>query len=596
MVFEKKNLMVKVKMEKIMIENKSFKKVVILGIALVLITSFLVPAGSLNIGNVFGNLSYKEDGSVKAEGNPLPVLLSNPPGGFTATANNRTLIYLSWTKNITADTTYIERNNAETWNLGEGAMVYNGSGTSYQDSGLNPGTQYFYQAWSWNDSDLFSTSYEETNATTFTNQPPLLSGENPLDDSGNIDVMQAMVNVTIRDPEGDSFNWTIEGLYVTNSGQDNDVNGSKSASLITPLPYDTDIVWFVNVTDGVSWTNVTYNFTTRFQYSPNPPGSFTVNVKSGTQIDLSWTKDIMADTTYIERNNAQTWNLGEGTMVYNDSGTSYQDSGLNPGNQYFYQAWSWNDTDHLFSTGYEEDSATTFTNRPPVLSWEIPVDGSGDIRIIQEMVNVTIRDPEGDSFNWTIGGLYVSNAGQFNDVNGSKSASLITPLPYGTDIVWFVNVTDGVSWTNATYNFTTEALPNNPPNKPARPSGPSAGLILESFSYSSSTTDPEGDEIYYLFDWGDGTNSGWLGPYNSGQTVIDSHMWVFKGSYNIKVQARDEHGAVSVWSESLSIRMPKNKQSVKPLIIKILQWLIDRFPLLEQIIQFPMFEKLLGFQ
>jgi len=237
-------------MKKIKIENKSFKKVVVLGIALVLITSFLVPAGILNIRNNFGNLFYKEDGSVKAEGNPLPVLLSDPPVSFTATANSRTQINLSWTKNSTADTTYIERNNAETWNPGEGTMVYNDSGTSHQDSDLNPGTQYFYQAWSWNYTDLFSTTYEETNATTYTNQPPVLSGEKPLDDSGNIDIMQAMVNVTIRDPEGDSFNWTIEGLYVNNAAQNNDVNGSKSASLITPLPNGTDIVWFVNVTDG----------------------------------------------------------------------------------------------------------------------------------------------------------------------------------------------------------------------------------------------------------------------------------------------------------------------------------------------------------
>jgi len=167
-----------------------------------------------------------------------------------------------------ADTTYIERNNAKTWNIGEGTKVYNHSGTSHQDSNLNPGTQYFYQAWSWNDTHhLYSITYEETNATTYTNQPPVLSWEIPADDSGNIDIMQATVNVTIRDPEGDSFNWTIEGLYVTNTGQNNDVNGSKSANLITPLPYDTDIVWFVNVTDGVSWTNATYNFITRIQYA-----------------------------------------------------------------------------------------------------------------------------------------------------------------------------------------------------------------------------------------------------------------------------------------------------------------------------------------
>jgi hypothetical protein len=40
--------------------------------------------------------------------------------------------------------------------------------------------------------------------------------------------------------------------------------------------------------------------------------------------------------------------------------------------------------------------------------------------------------------------------------DGSKQADLITPLPYGTNIIWYVNVTDGYVWTNLTYNFTTE--------------------------------------------------------------------------------------------------------------------------------------------
>jgi hypothetical protein len=33
------------------------------------------------------------------------------------------------------------------------------------------------------------------------------------------------------------------------------------------------------------------------------------------------------------------------------------------------------------------------------------------------------------------------------------------------------------------------------------------------------------DEIYYLFDWGDGTDIGWLGPYDSVDTVTASHTW-----------------------------------------------------------------------
>ena len=45
------------------INNKMFKKAVLLGMALVFVASVLVSAGSLNIGNVFGNSFEKEDSS-----------------------------------------------------------------------------------------------------------------------------------------------------------------------------------------------------------------------------------------------------------------------------------------------------------------------------------------------------------------------------------------------------------------------------------------------------------------------------------------------------------------------------------------------------
>jgi len=55
------------------------------------------------------------------------------------------------------------------------------------------------------------------------------------------------------------------------------------------------------------------------------------------------------------------------------------------------------------------------------------------------------------------------------------------------------------------------------------------------------------------FDWGDGTNSRWLGPYNSDETVQASHKWIGLGSYNIKVKAKDIHQIQSEWSEPVSV-------------------------------------------
>ena len=94
---------------------------------------------------------------------------------------------------------------------------------------------------------------------------------------------------------------------------------------------------------------------------------------------------------------------------------------------------------------------------------------------------------------------------------------------------------------------------NNPPTKPTIPSGPSLGDINISYFYSTSATDPDGDNIYYWFDWGDGTNSSWIGPYSSGTSGSASKVWNTPNIYNVKAKAKDLRGAESPWSDSISI-------------------------------------------
>ena len=96
---------------------------------------------------------------------------------------------------------------------------------------------------------------------------------------------------------------------------------------------------------------------------------------------------------------------------------------------------------------------------------------------------------------------------------------------------------------------------NHPPLPPNQPQGPAQGDAGIPYSYISNTTDPENDEILYLFDWGDNTNSSWLGPYSSGYVVNATHSWSEKGLYKIKVKAKDIHGLESSWSDSLDIEV-----------------------------------------
>ena len=99
---------------------------------------------------------------------------------------------------------------------------------------------------------------------------------------------------------------------------------------------------------------------------------------------------------------------------------------------------------------------------------------------------------------------------------------------------------------------------NNPPDTPDSPSGPIKGKPGEEYIYTTTTNDLNNDQVYYLFDWGDGNDSSWLGPSNSGETYETTYSWNEQGSYEIKVKAMDEHGLESDWSDPLVVSMPKN--------------------------------------
>jgi len=115
-------------------------------------------------------------------------------------------------------------------------------------------------------------------------------------------------------------------------------------------------------------------------------------------------------------------------------------------------------------------------------------------------------------------------------------------------------------WSDALY----VSLNNLAPNKPSKPKGPSKGKIKVSHTYSTSCIDPDGHQVKYGWDWnGDNIVDFWSELANSGDTIYSSYTWEDKGDYQIKVQAEDEYGEISEWSDPLTISMPKNKSIYK---------------------------------
>jgi hypothetical protein len=429
-----------------------------------------------------------------------PQYVPGPPTGFTVAAFNRTQVNLTWV-NAGSNSTYIEWNTIEHWTRNAGTEIYNSTGTSYEHTGLSPSTTYYYQAWSWNETDsVFSVANVSGNDTTLDNHLPAFSGFTVGNGSIDQDVLLYW-NVTISDPDGDTFNWTIECNNSQSDSANGETNGTNSLQL-TGLAYDSSYKVWVNATDLYGTNSSWYMFTTRAEYTPDGPTSFTATTISISQINLAWTKGINATYTRIQRNTGSyPLNISDGTDVYNGTGTSASDTSLSSGTKYYYRAWSWNTTDKLWSTNNASANSTTNSggSTPPYTPPYTPPPSGEEPTITEEVedlyditlnedfyANDTNGDGIADTFTDPNGILHDEHAA---NINGNASflisvgsdldklfiwdteADTITPVNHSTgDIIdtevnadaKTIIITVSIEKVNWTYLEINDQYPDNP--------------------------------------------------------------------------------------------------------------------------------------
>jgi hypothetical protein len=105
------------------------------------------------------------------------------------------------------------------------------------------------------------------------------------------------------------------------------------------------------------------------------------------------------------------------------------------------------------------------------------------------------------------------------------------------------------------------SIDNQLPEKPTI-SGPASGKIETEYTYYGISNDNNGDQIFYLFDWDDGSTSFILGPHSSGIECSASNIWFEKKTYEIKMKAIDEHGPESDWSDPLIVNMLNSNEKI----------------------------------
>jgi rhodanese-related sulfurtransferase len=132
----------------------------------------------------------------------------------------------------------------------------------------------------------------------------------------------------------------------------------------------------------------------------------------------------------------------------------------------------------------------------------------------------------------------------------SKTAANLLVVNNFNGVIY--NMLGGIdAWTLAGY----PTKPNMPPYTPMI-TGDAKGKVGEDYQYTVTTTDVDSDDVYYYVNWSDNTTNQLVGPYHSGEEATLNHTWSEKGTYTIKVKARDSYGAESDYA-TLEIKMPK---------------------------------------
>jgi hypothetical protein len=181
----------------------------------------------------------------------------------------------------------------------------------------------------------------------------------------------------------------------------------------------------------------------------------------------------------------------------------------------------------------EQKSYTTLAiaNNPPTVTTPDPTNGSTGISITTALLSITIQDPEGDLFNWTI--TTTPNIGSNTGTaasNGTKTCT-IAGLAYLTTYTWTVKAYDGHHWTNRSYVFTTGICPVI--DTSVNMTSPYVTSVNPLTITAAGNSDLDSVSLYYR--WSD-DNSSWTGGLNKIYDSVDSNTSNVDGSADIGVE------------------------------------------------------------
>jgi hypothetical protein len=173
-------------------------------------------------------------------------------------------------------------------------------------------------------------------------------------------------------------------------------------------------------------------------------------------------------------------------------------------------------------------------------------------------------------FDWgdgNLSGWFTGNISYVWSFPGIYELKLKAKDIYGYETPW-----------SAPYAITITPIGNQSPNEPLI-KGRSVGRP-GTYKYTFYVKDPDGDNVSYLVNWGDGTTEYWTGWYNSGEEITLEHTYSKFGKYNILALAKDIYGLKGPLG-ALAIFIQRNSRVIDLLFLPFL----ERLSFLERLFQ-----------